>query len=79
MNRARAQWFWLHVDRFDAPGGRVWAVQVGDRYLTAREVVVSVPLTTVYRATAKHPNVRAYLRGRGVVRRRPGLLEITSS
>jgi hypothetical protein len=67
--------FWLHVHHFDAARGRVWAVQTGGKYLTAAQIDVRVPLATVFRGRrARQP--RAYLRGRGVIRRRAGVLMI---
>jgi hypothetical protein len=68
----------LHVHYLSEPRGRVWAIETGKRYLTAREVRVSIPLETVFRGpTARQP--KAYLRGKGRVVRRPGgLLEITA-
>lgn len=72
----RPRVFWLHVDRFDAPRGRVWAVQVAGLYLTARTVKCSVPVTTVFRGRCSR-QTRAYLRGRGVVRQRGARIVIT--
>jgi hypothetical protein len=69
MIRGRARGFWIHVDRFDAPHLRVWAVQTAGQYLTARSIDCRVPTTTVFRGRgARQP--RAYLRGRGVVEQR---------
>jgi hypothetical protein len=66
-----ARVFWLHVHYFGAREGS-WAVQQGGRYLTAKRVDVApdVALSTVERKPGRQP--RGFLRGRGVVRRRPG-------
>jgi hypothetical protein len=54
---------WLHVDRFDKPNRRVWALQYRKGrtaiYLTARSVLVLVPMQTCYRDGPRQP--RAYL------------------
>jgi hypothetical protein len=66
MNASRARRFWIHIDAFDAPYGRVWAVQTRRQYLTATRVECHVPTHTVFRGRAgRQP--RAYLRGIGVV------------
>lgn len=43
---------WVHVDRFDRPDGKVWAVQYWDRgklrYEVARRVVLAMPSSTLY-------------------------------
>lgn len=73
-----ARVFWLHVHYLKEPNGRVWAVETGGHYFTARAVDVRVQLGTVFRgARARQP--RAYLRGRGVVRRRSGCLVIRAA
>lgn len=70
--------FRLHIDAFDAPRGRVWAVQTGGRYLTARRVVCRVPTESIFRGRgARQP--RAYLRGRGVVHQRGAVIRITEA
>lgn len=74
---ARPRAFKLHVNYLTEPRGRVWAVQQGGRWHVARHVDVrGVELATVFRgADARQP--KAFLRGRGVVRRRPGsVLEV---
>jgi hypothetical protein len=70
--RRQPRVFKLHVNRFDEPRGRVWTVQQGGQWRTARFVdVAGVELETVFRGVeSRQP--RAYLRGRGVVRRLPG-------
>lgn len=67
--------FKIHIDAFDAPYQRVWAVQTGGRYLTARRVVCRVPTESVYRGRRRQP--WAFLRGRGVVRQRGAVIRIT--
>ena len=68
--------FKIHVDAFDAPYQRIWAVQCAGEYRTARRVVCRVPTESVFRgAGARQP--RAYLRGRGVVRQRGAVIRIT--
>ena len=70
--------FWLHIDSFDAPKGAIWAVQTRGEYLTARAVDVRVRVDTVFRGRgARQP--RAFLRGRGVVRKRGARITITES
>ncbi len=57
----------LCVDRFDAEGGRVWAVRSGSRWFTAKTVHVFVDMETVFRGQdSRQP--KAYLEGFGVVR-----------
>ena len=54
--------FILCIDRFDALGGRVWAVRRNRRWATARRVDVRVPVTTVFKGRfARQP--KAYLTG----------------
>jgi hypothetical protein len=71
--------FWLCVNRLDEERGRVWALVQGGRWLVGRRIdVAGVALETVFRGrTARQP--RAFLRGRGVVRRRGEVLEVRSS
>jgi hypothetical protein len=67
--------FWLHVHYLTDPRQRVWAVETGGHYFTARGVTCQVPLTTVFRGLhARQP--KAYLRGTGVVRRRGAFITI---
>ncbi len=64
---ATAAPFILCFERRHAPKGRVWAVKQGRRWRLAAEVVVQVPVETVFRGPdAKQPI--AYLQGVGVVR-----------
>lgn len=67
--------FHLYINRFDAPHARVWAVETGGHYFTARAIDCQVPTTTVFRGVHRQP--RAYLRGTGVVRRRGASITIT--
>jgi hypothetical protein len=70
----------LCFERTNAKDGAVWSVKVNGRWLRAREVFCAVPVVTVWKGrTAKQP--RAYLEGRGIVRRnRPtGFLDITAA
>ena len=56
----------LCIDRFDAPGGKVWAVRTGKRWITARTVNVEIDMETVFKGQhARQP--KAYLSGFGVV------------
>jgi hypothetical protein len=60
--------FKLHIDHLENPDKDVWAVQWNGHYFTATEVRVFVPVCTVFKGMqSKQP--RAYLVGRGVVRR----------
>lgn len=57
----------LCIDRFDAEGGRVWAVRCGNKWLTAHTVHVWIDMETVFRGIeSRQP--KAYLEGFGVVR-----------
>lgn len=69
MSRARV--FRLHIHYLTEPNRKVWAISTSGRYLIATDVQVHVPLETVFRGPgAKQP--KAYLKGRGVVRRHKG-------
>lgn len=55
------------IDRFDAKGGRVWAVRTGRTWITAKTVHVWIDMETVFKGrNARQP--KAYLEGYGVVR-----------
>lgn len=65
---------------FDAhrPDGRVWCVRIGNRWKSAKRIVINVPLFTVYRGpTARQP--KAYLRGIGCARLVGATLAITAA
>ena len=70
--------FWHFVHYIDSPGDRDWVVLWRGRYMRATrvETAADVATTTVKRPPGRQP--RLFIRGRGVVRRRPGgVLEIT--
>jgi hypothetical protein len=66
---------WLHVHYLTDPRRRVWAVETQGRYLTAQAVKVRIPMETVFRGQhSRQP--KAYLKGKGIVKRRGAVLEI---
>lgn len=68
MRRNKPRAFRLHVHYLTEPKRRVWAVQTAGQYLIARDVDVQVPVMTVFRGPeSRQP--KAFLRGKGVVRK----------
>lgn len=70
MERRKRLVFWLHFNRFGARKGSsdTWTVKSGGKNQHARKVICDVPLETIYKGDSA-PQPRAYLKGRGVVRR----------
>lgn len=65
--------FRLHFNRNNMQAGNnaVWTIHLSDRCIPAENVLVMVPVRTVYKATGRQP--RACLRGKGFVHSIPGI------
>lgn len=56
----------LHFNRINMQRGldTVWTIHLSDRCIAAREVVINIPINTVFKPEARQP--RAWFEGKGV-------------
>lgn len=75
MEMERNLTIYIHFNKPGAPKGYPWTVHTSKACIPAREVIVQVPTSTVWKPNKKE-NPRAFIKAKGVVEVSDGVVTI---